>query len=111
MSMTPREVFDHHSIAFGAGDIDEIVADYTEKSIVVRPGKVARGLAEIRAGFEEICANFEGMEGKAESVTVEGPVVLLEWTARSSSGRVAHGNDSFIIEDGKILYQSYVGPL
>lgn len=109
--MSPREVFDHHFSAFGAGDIDEILADYTDNSVVVRPGKVARGLAEIRAGFEEICGNFKGLDGSADSVTVEGSLVLLEWTARSTSGRVVHGNDTFYIEDGKILYQSYVGAL
>jgi len=109
--MDPKAVFDHHWNSFGAGDLDEVLADYAEESIVVRPNCVARGPAEIRQAFAGIFANFEGFKGSQESVTVGGSMVLLEWTARATDGRVVHGNDSFYIERGKILYQTYVGAL
>jgi ketosteroid isomerase-like protein len=30
MTRTPEEVFRHHAEALGAGDLDEIVADYSD---------------------------------------------------------------------------------
>ncbi|HEX2823656.1 MAG TPA: hypothetical protein VHO07_26355 [Streptosporangiaceae bacterium] len=33
MTRTPEEVFQHHAKALGAGDLDEIVADYAEDGI------------------------------------------------------------------------------
>ena len=30
MTRTPQEVFQHHAQALGAGDLDEIVADYSD---------------------------------------------------------------------------------
>ena len=32
MARTPEEVFQHHAEALGAGDLDEIVADYCRRS-------------------------------------------------------------------------------
>lgn len=36
MTRTPQEVFLHHGKVLAAGDLDEIVADYTEDSQTVR---------------------------------------------------------------------------
>ena len=34
MTRAPQEVFAHHGKALAAGDLDEIVADYAEDSVV-----------------------------------------------------------------------------
>ncbi len=33
MTRTPQEVFAHHGQAFGAGDLDEIVADFADDAV------------------------------------------------------------------------------
>jgi len=40
---TPQEVFQHHAEALIAGDIDGIVADYSEDAIFITPAGVKRG--------------------------------------------------------------------
>ena len=35
MTRTPQEIFAHHAGALVAGDIDEIVADYTEDAVFI----------------------------------------------------------------------------
>ena len=44
MTRTPQEVFQHHAQALGAGDLDEIVADYTDDAVFITPAGVQRGL-------------------------------------------------------------------
>ena len=43
MTRTPEEVFRHHVQALGAGDLDEIVADYADDAVLITPGGVQRG--------------------------------------------------------------------
>ena len=35
MTRTPEEVFAHHAQALGAGDLDEIVADYADDAVFI----------------------------------------------------------------------------
>jgi len=37
MTRTPQEVFQHHARALGAGDLDEIVADYADDAFFISP--------------------------------------------------------------------------
>lgn len=40
---TPQEVFQHHAEALIAGNVDGIVADYSEDAIFITPAGVKRG--------------------------------------------------------------------
>ena len=43
MTRTPEEVFSHHAQALGAGDLDEIVADYADDAVLhLARGRQAR---------------------------------------------------------------------
>ena len=53
MTRTPEEVFQHHVDALGAGDLDEIVADYADDAILITPAGTLRGHDSIRATFVE----------------------------------------------------------
>ena len=43
MTRTPEEVFAHHAQALGAGDLDEIVADYAEDGVFITSSGIMRG--------------------------------------------------------------------
>ena len=43
-----KATVDHHLKSFGEGNLDEIMKDYTEESIVVAQDKTHKGNAEIR---------------------------------------------------------------
>ena len=43
MTRTPEEVFAHHAQALGAGDLDEIVADYADNAVLISPPGIKRG--------------------------------------------------------------------
>jgi ketosteroid isomerase-like protein len=40
---TARDVFDHHVQALVKGDLDDILSDYTEDSVVIGPDGVVKG--------------------------------------------------------------------
>ena len=54
MARTPQEVFAHHVEALGAGDLEEIVADYAEDGVFITPAGVLRGQDGIRAAFTQL---------------------------------------------------------
>ena len=57
MTRTPEEVFAHHVQALGAGDLDEIVADYADDAVFISPTGVKRGKDGIRQAFTQLLAD------------------------------------------------------
>lgn len=103
---SPRQVYDDHWDSILAGDMDRVIADYAEDAAFVRPGKVARGHEEILATFDELGEDLAGFDLTQESVTVDGPTVLFEWSGRDGDGNTAHGVDVFHIHDDRIRQQA-----
>lgn len=52
MNNNIEQVLTHHLIAFGNNDLDEIMKDYAEASVVMTPNGTVKGLAAIRKFFE-----------------------------------------------------------
>ena len=61
----PRRRPAHHLQAFGIGDVDEILKDYTEASVIMTPDGPLHGLDEIRPLFEKFThtATLDGLLG------------------------------------------------
>ena len=57
MTRTPEEVFAHHAQALGAGDLDEIVADYADDAVVITPAGTMRGKDGVRAAFTQLLSD------------------------------------------------------
>lgn len=49
MSTTTEAVIDHHLEAFGNGDIDDLMVDYLDNSILITPERTLNNLNEIYA--------------------------------------------------------------
>jgi hypothetical protein len=106
MTRTPQEVFAHHAQALGAGDLDQIVADYADDSVLITPGGAKRGKEGIRAAFVKLLADVPNAAWDLKTQIYEGDVLLLEWTADSTAGRVDDGVDTFVFRDGMIWVQT-----
>ena len=48
MARTPQEIFQHHVEVLGAGDVDGIMADYTDESVYITPRGRFQGVEQIR---------------------------------------------------------------
>jgi len=108
--MDTQTVLDRHLAAFGTGDTEEVLKDYTEDSVLLTPEATVKGLQGIRAVFDEF---FAGMfkpgtyEFGMDGVQVAGEVALIAWHATCSAVHLPHAVDTFVIRDGKIVAQTF----
>ena len=106
MTRTPEEVFQHHVQALGAGDLDEIVTDYSEDAVFITPAGVQRGQEGVRAGFTQLLADVPDADWALQTQIYEGDLLFLEWTADSAKTSVDDGIDTFVFRDGLIRAQT-----
>jgi ketosteroid isomerase-like protein len=106
MSRTPQEVFQHHAEALGAGDLDEIVADYADEAVFITPAGVKRGKDGIREAFTQLLADVPEAAWELKTLIYEDDVLFLEWTATSTATKVEDGIDTFVFRDGLIRLQT-----
>ncbi|BBY33436.1 polyketide cyclase [Mycolicibacter minnesotensis] len=105
MARSPQEIFDHHLKALLAGDVEELLVDYTDESELITAAGVARGLAGIRAAFSQLSAALADAEFAIKSQTHSGDVLLLEWTL-DAAGFGVDGVDTFLFGDDSIRVQT-----
>src|SRR5438270_14091510 len=106
MTRTPQEIFAHHGQALGAGDLDEIVVDYAEDSVLITAAGVARGRDGIRGAFAKLLEDLPDAAWDLKNQVFEGDVLFLEWAADSPLKRVEDGVDTFVFRDGMIWAQT-----
>ena len=106
MSRTPQEVFAHHGQALAAGDLDGIVADYADDSVVITSSGVARGKDDIRKVLVKLLDDLPSAAWDLKTRIFDGEVLFLEWAADSAMNRVDDGVDTFVFRDGMIWAQT-----
>jgi uncharacterized protein (TIGR02246 family) len=106
MTRSPEEVFQHHAQALGAGDLDEIVADYTDDAVFITPAGVLRGKDGIRAAFTQLLADVPSADWELKTQIYENDVLFLEWAATAAATKVEDGIDTFVFSDGLIRLQT-----
>jgi len=103
-----------HSHAFGAGDVEAIMADYANDAVLVTPEGPLKGRAQIQSLFEEIFANI--LPPKSTSLNlakqiVEGEMAYILWSGSSALYDAAFCTDTFLMRDGKIVAQTFAALL
>jgi ketosteroid isomerase-like protein len=106
MPRTPEEIFQHHAEALGAGDLDEIVADYSDDAIFISPSGVLRGKEGIRAAFIRLLADVPDAAWDLKTLIYDRDILFLEWAADAAATRVEDGIDTFVFRDGFIRVQT-----
>ena len=106
-----QEVLDHHWEAFSQNDMEAVMADYTEESVLITPDRTYAGLDEIRTNFENAFKAFpkDGTTFQLDKSVVEGDVAYILWQAKTPTFNLSYATDTFIIRDGKIISQTYAG--
>ena len=96
----------HHTEAMNSGDIDAIMSDYTEESILFTPNGTVRGLQQIRSVFEAILGLPPEMLNALEIVrqSVEGEVAYLLLKAEPFAPLAT---DTFIVRNSKIIAHTF----
>jgi hypothetical protein len=108
---SPTDIINHHLTAFMENNIVEIMADYGETSSVITPDSTYTGLASIEAFFTGLLPSFptEGTTINMDRMYSIDNLVYIVWNGGSPTLDVPLGTDTFIIEEGKIEYQTFAG--
>jgi ketosteroid isomerase-like protein len=103
----------HHLNSFTNNDLEAIVTDYTDESVLITPAATYTGLKEIKAFFAELVKYFPKHKTifELDKTVIENDMIYIIWHAKSPSAIVAFGTDTFVIKDGKIHQQTYAAQL
>ena len=96
-------VFKHHVDSMMALDFPAVLSDYTDESVFMSPGGSATGVAKIgeaMAGMADLLTPENLAKFEVSAQDINGEYVYLAW---SIPGVVAFGNDTFRIQNGKIV--------
>ena len=106
MTRTPEEVFAHHAQALGAGDLDEIVADYADDAVFITSSGIMRGKEGVRAAFTQLLSDLPNASWALKTQIFDGDLLFLEWAADSEATQADDGVDTFVFRDGLIRAQT-----
>lgn len=102
------DVLMHHMTTLMAGQLDELMHDYTDESVVMSPDHTFHGLAEIRAFFQASIAGTPPELIKAVVTIhqdIHGEVAYVVWKAEPF---LKIATDTLVVHDGKILAQTFL---
>lgn len=107
-ALSTEEVLNKHLTSFGAGDVDALMEDYTDDSVIILQSGVLEGPESIRGLFEGLVAEFSkpGMTFSLDAAHVTGNVAFIVWHAETADNVYSYATDTFVIEDGKIQSQT-----
>jgi ketosteroid isomerase-like protein len=108
---TIEAVLQHHVQALMSRDLDEVLKDYTEDSVLFTPNGAFKGLKKIGEAFKQVMAVLTPeviSKMKTIKQDVDGDYVCVFWSAAPT---VQFGGDTFCVRNGKIMMQSFVGEI
>jgi ketosteroid isomerase-like protein len=100
---------DHHLHSFGERDVDAILEDYTEDSMIIIPNAVIRGLDQIKDFFTNLTTKVlpPGCDFELLEKVAEDNIGYIVWHAESDGFKIPYASDTFVFdEDDKILVQT-----
>ena len=107
-------ILDRHLAAFSAGDVDALIEDYTDDSVMITQDATHTGRAAIRVFFSGLLAEHftpGTYDFTMDVVTFEGDTVYIVWHASCASAEVVLATDTFVLRDGKIATQTFTAKM
>ena len=113
------KVLARHLKSLADGDLAGFLADFSPEIVVFRPlgflgaGGVAKGLDAIGPIFTALFAEFAGPGTRFEvrQQAIEGDYAYIVWDAETAENFYEPGSDTYIIKNGKIVFQSFAGKI
>jgi ketosteroid isomerase-like protein len=108
-----QDVLAHHLECFGKLDLDGTMADYADEATFFSEGGVLHGSDAIRQFFGTLFEEFgkPGMSFDLLQQEVDGDTAYIVWKAQSADHLFEIGTDTFIVQNGKIVTQTFAGKI
>ncbi|MBT3943746.1 MAG: nuclear transport factor 2 family protein [Chloroflexi bacterium] len=111
--MSTESVLGHHLGAIMAGDVDAILEDFTEDSVLFTPDGPVRGLDALREMFTGLVTELlpPGSDLKLIDQSIEGEVGYVAWSGSSEKYDFPIGTDTFVVKNDKIVVQTFAAKI
>jgi ketosteroid isomerase-like protein len=108
-----KNIIMHHLGSFQDNDLEAVIADYTNESMLITQDATYKGPEEIKGFFAALMIHFPKQQSNFEldKLVVNNELVYIVWHANTPSLDVALGTDTFIVRDGKIYQQTFAGQM
>jgi ketosteroid isomerase-like protein len=112
-TVVTADVLTHHLDCFANGDLAGTMADYTDESRFFTPNGLLRGSEAIRRFFAGLFEEFAkpGMSFEMVRQEVCGDTAYIVWKAETADNNFEVGTDTFIVQKGKIVTQTFAGKI
>jgi len=106
---TTQEVLENHLKCFGKRDLNGILSDYAPMAILFTPDGPLVGVDAIRPLFEGLLAEFSkpGSSFELKHQSIKGEYAYILWTAETADNSYDLATDTFVVQNGKIVAQSF----
>lgn len=113
LSKESENVFLNHLQSFASNDLEALMSDYTDASVLITHDKTYSGKKEIRSFFVELMNHFpkENSSFSLDKLVVKDELVFIVWHATTPTLEVLLGTDTLLIKRGKIQQQTFAGQL
>jgi hypothetical protein len=107
-------IFERHVAAFNSGNLDAVMNDFGEHSIVITPDGVFEGPAQIRELYGSLLEEFGVIDkGDSPGLTLDAlhardDMIVITWHAESMHRVFPFGTDTFICKGDTFERQSIV---
>jgi len=103
----------HHLSSFVHNDLEAVVSDYSDESVLITANANYAGRAEIRRFFAQMMVQFptQGTNFQLDKMVVDRELVFIVWHANTPTLKVPLGTDTFVLKDGKIHRQTFAGEM
>ena len=108
-----KEVVDNHLKCFGEGDLTGVLSDFAPGAVLFTADGPLRGADAMRPFFQALITEF-GKPGAVFSMkqqSVEGEYAYILWTAETADNIYEIATDTFVVQNGKIVAQSFTGKI
>jgi predicted SnoaL-like aldol condensation-catalyzing enzyme len=108
-----QQVLTHHLNCFGKGDLAGTMADYTAESSFFTQDGLLRGSEAIRRFYVRLFEEFAkpGVSFEMLRQEVDGDTAYIVWKAETADNRFELATDTFIVQNGKIVTQTFAGKI
>ena len=107
------DVLNHHLKCFGEGDLEGILGDYSSNAVLFVPTGPLKGPDAIQPVFEALFSEFAkpGASFTMHQRCIDGNYGYILWSAETADNVYEAATDTFVVQDGKIVAQSFAAKI
>ena len=108
-----KNLLQRHLTFFVENNLEALMADYTNESVLITQDTRYTGIEEIKGYFVDLISHFPKQKSTIEldKTEISDDLAYIVWHGKSTSLEVLFATDTFIIKNGKIYRQTFAGQL